>query len=586
MYWVGVEVTSSMQKTRVAPPGLRIFRSLSADAIIGVVLLCLIGMLTVAPVIYAILSSFNVASYSEPYRFGLDGWRDVFSSPKTMSAIAYSFLLSIRIPIAIVFAFLMAWMLVRVRIPGRRLIEHALWFGYFLPALPITMGWILLLDQNYGLLNQLAEMLPFIHGPIFSIYSIPGILWVHLTLSTIPVMVILLAPALRQLDSASEEAADMAGARVHTTLWRITIPLIAPALLTAAVAGFIRSLEVFEVEQVLGTPSNIFVYATRIYDLISWEPPQINQAMALSALFLGLLLIVAMTYQYMLRRISKGVSQSAKGMRLQPRLRNWTAYAGTGVLSLYIVIGILLPLTMLILGSFSKLYGFFSIKDAWTLEHWREVLTDHNFLQASFNSITLGLLAAGLGTFLYALVAWVLVRRRVFGAQVISLFTWLPWAVPGLVLGIALLSLMLSTPTLAALQGTIIPLLIALLIKDMPLGVQMIRSALFQVPPDMEESAAIAGARFPRVFFKIVLPMIAPMLLAVFLLIFVATLRDISTIVLLAGPGTRTLSLLMFEFAQSGRFESAAVIGVIVAMLSLAIIAIAFKFNLKFGTGE
>jgi iron(III) transport system permease protein len=343
---------------------------------------------------------------------------------------------------------------------------------------------------------------------------------------------------------------------------------------------------VFEIEQILGTPSNIFIYATRIYDLISWEPPQINQAMALSALFLGLLLVVAMFYQYMLRRFSARVAQSAKGIRLQPRLKNWTAYVATAVLTLYVIIGILLPLTVLLLGSFSKLYGFFFIEDAWTLEHWQDVFRDRNFVRASFNSLTLGLLAAGLGTFLYALVAWVLVRRRVFGSELISLFTWLPWAVPGLVLGIALLSLMLSTPALAVFQGTMVPLLIALLIKDMPLGVQMLRSALFQVPGEMEESAAIAGARFPRVFFKIVLPMIAPMLLSVFLLILVATLRDISTIVLLAGPGTRTLSLVMFEFAQSGRFESAAVIGVIVAMLSLLIIGIAFKFNLKFGTGQ
>jgi iron(III) transport system permease protein len=585
-----------MQKTHIdsleaglehAPPaGLGAARRLSADALLGLALLCIIGMLTVAPVVYAILTSFNVAPYSEPYRFGLAGWREVFSSTKTVTAIGYSFLLSIRIPIAIIIAFLMAWLLVRVQIPGKRIIEHALWFGFFLPALPITMGWILLLDKNYGLLNSLAKMLPFVDGPIFSIYSIPGILWVHLTLSTIPVMVILLAPALRQLDSANEEAADMAGARVHTTLFRITIPLIAPALLTAAVAGFIRSLEVFEVEQILGTPSNIFIYATRIYDLISWEPPQINQAMALSALFLGLLLVVALMYQYMLRRFSGRVAQSSKGMRLQPRLKNWTAYAGTGVLTLYIVIGILLPLAVLLLGSFSKLYGFFFIEDAWTLEHWRDVFNDRNFVRAAINSLMLGVLAAGLGTFLYALVAWVLVRRRVFGSELISLFTWLPWAVPGLVLGIALLSLMLSTPALSVFQGTLVPLVLALLIKDMPLGVQMIRSALFQVPAEMEESAAIAGARFPRVFFRIVLPMIAPMLLAVFLLILVATLRDISTIVLLAGPGTRTLSLVMFEFAQSGRFESAAVIGVIVAMLSLVIIAIAFKFNLKFGTGQ
>ena len=556
---------------------------LGVDATLGVILLCVIGIVTVAPVAYALITSFNVAPFSEPYRFGLSGWQEVFSSGKTVKSIGYSFLLSIRIPIAVIIAFLIAWLLVRVQIPGSRFIEHALWFGFFLPALPITMGWILLLDQNYGLLNKLAQTLPFVTGPIFSIYSIPGILWVHITLSTIPVMVILLAPALRQLDAANEEAADIAGAPVRTTLLRITIPLVAPAILTATVAGFIRSLEVFEVEQILGTPSNIFVYATRIYDLISWEPPQINQAMALSALFLGFLLIVAMAYQHLLGRFSARVAASGKGARLQPRLKTWKAYLASAIIFSYIIIGIILPLSVLLLGSCSKLYGFFFIEDAWTLDHWREVFADKNFLRASFNSLILGLLAGGLGTLLYALVAWVLVRRRVWGANLISLFTWLPWAVPGLVLGISLLTLMLNSPVLSVVHGTIVPLIVAMIIKDMPLGVQMIRSALYQVPREMEESAAVLGARFATVFFKIVLPLIAPMLLAVFLLMFVATLRDISTIVLLAGPGTRTLSLVMFEFANSGRFESAAVIGVLVALMSLIIIAIAFRFNPKFG---
>ena len=115
------------------------------------------------------------------------------------------------------------------------------------------MGWTLLLDAHYGLLNELTKRVPFIHEPLFSIYSVPGIIWVHLTLTTVPVMVILLAPALRQLDAASEEAANICGANIVETLCRITIPLVAPAILTALVAGLIRSLDVFEVEQMSGS---------------------------------------------------------------------------------------------------------------------------------------------------------------------------------------------------------------------------------------------------------------------------------------------------------------------------------------------
>lgn len=551
------------------------------ETILGGALLIIIGCLTFAPVVYVLVSSFDVSGLSEPYGFGLEGWQDAFSNPKTLSSIGYSFLLSIRIPIAIAAAFPIAWLLVRVQIPGRHFIERSLWFGFFLPTIPLTMGWILLLDRHYGLLNEAAKTLPFISGPIFSIYSVPGIIWVHLSATTIPVMVILLSPALRQLDSAYEEAAETSGAGLFTTLRTITIPLVAPAIFTAFIAGLIRSLEVFEIEQLLGIPANIFVYATRIYDLINWQPPLYPQAMALSSLFLGILVVVALIYQRYMMRIGNRATLSGKGVRLQPKVRPWWAYAASGVLILYVCVSIFLPLFILILGSLTELFGFFT--SGWTFEHWREVLTDRTFTNATVNSIALGLLVGGIGIFLYALIAWVLVRTRIPGRSTISLLVWLPWAIPGLVLGVTLLTLMLNIPLINAFYGTLVPLVIAMIIKDMPIGVQMLRTSLHQVSPELEEAAVVAGSRFLTTFFRITLPLMMPMLVSVFLLVFMATLRDISTIVLLASAGTRTLSLLMFEYATAGRFESAAVIGVLIALISLLFTSIAFRIGGKLG---
>ncbi len=570
-----------LREALLAPPVAFERTRLDRETILGGALLIIIGCLTFAPVVYVLVSSFDVSGLSEPYRFGLEGWQDAFSNPKTLSSIGYSFLLSIRIPIAIAAAFPIAWLLVRVQIPGRHFIERSLWFGFFLPTIPLTMGWILLLDRHYGLLNEAAKTLPFISGPIFSIYSVSGIIWVHLSATTIPVMVILLSPALRQLDAAYEEAAETSGAGLLTTLRTITIPLVAPAIFTAFIAGLIRSLEVFEIEQLLGTPANIFVYATRIYDLINWQPPLYPQAMALSSLFLGILVVVALIYQRYMMRIGNRATLSGKGVRLQPKVRPWWAYVASGVLIFYVCVSIFLPLFILILGSLTELFGFFT--SGWTFEHWREVLTDRTFVNATVNSIALGLLVGGIGIFLYALIAWVLVRTRIPGRATISLLVWLPWAIPGLVLGVTLLTLMLNVPLINAFYGTLVPLVIAMIIKDMPIGVQMLRTSLHQVSPELEEAAVVAGSRFLTTFFRITLPLMMPMLVSVFLLVFMATLRDISTIVLLASAGTRTLSLLMFEYATAGRFESAAVIGVLIALISLLFTSIAFRIGGKLG---
>jgi iron(III) transport system permease protein len=549
----------------------------------GLALAVLVGAVTLAPVIYVVVASFDVADLGAAFHFGLAGWHDIFTSERTRAAIGYSFVLVIRVPIAVVIAFAIAWLLVRVRLPGQRVIELAFWFGFLLPVFPMMMGWILLLDSNYGLLNLALEKLPFIDGPIFSIYSIPGIIWVHLTLTTVPIMVILLTPALRQMDASFEEAAEISGASTVATLFRVTIPLLLPAILTAFVLALIRSLEAFEVERVLGVPVKIDVYATRIYDFVSLEPPLFAQAMALSALFLGFLLVLGIVYQRYLARSGDRATLSGRGVRLQPRPRTWWAYLASVIIIAYLCLSLLLPLIVLILGSFTKLFGFFFLKDSWTASHWRDAFADPRFLSAVSTSLGLGFSVALIGTLLFGLLGWVLVRTKVAGRNWIAVMVWLPWAIPGIVLGVSLLSLILGTPGLSSLYGTIVPLVLALIIQQMPIGVQLLRTSIAQISNQLEEAAMICGASFGTVFRRVTLPLVMPMLISVFLLVFAATLKDISTIVLIAAPGIRTMSLLMFDLTLSGQLEAAAVVGVVIAVLCLIVTALSFRLGGRMG---
>lgn len=555
----------------------------SRSTLIGIAIIAAVSVMTLGPVIYLVIASFDVSEIGSPFKFGLDGWNDVFASPKTLRSIVYSFVLSVRVPIAVVAAFGIAWLLIRLEIPGRRFIEMSLWFGFVLPSVPMMLGWILLLDPNYGLINLLLRKLPFIDGPVFTIYSATGIIWVHLALTTVPIMVILLAPAMRQLDSAFEEAADMSGAGLGMTLRKITIPLLLPAVFTAFIAGLIRSLEAFEVEQILGAPANIFVYSTRIFDLINNEPPKFAQAMALSTMFVVLLAAMATVYQLYLRRIGTRATITARGVRLQSRIKPWWVYLISTALIAYICFTIFLPLSILVLGSFNKLFGFFFMEDAWTVNHWINVLKDDRFLRATMTSMTLGLSVAFLGVFVFSLLAWVLVRSNIWGRGMLTIVIWLPLGIPGVVLGVTLLSLMLDVPGMAGLYGTIVPLVIALVINAMPIGIQLLRGALAQISAELEEAAAMSGGTFMFIFRRVTLPLMAPALVSVFLLTFAGTIRDISTILLIAAPGTRTMSLLMFDFASIGRLESAAVVGVLIALICLIMTTLAARIGGRLG---
>jgi iron(III) transport system permease protein len=550
------------------------------ETLLGLTLVVLVAVFTLLPVGFVVASSLNAATAGQPWRWGLDAWMQAFRSPRTLESIGYSVLLATRSPVAVAVGFLIAWLLVRVRIPGREVIEFALWVAFFLPALPIATGWVLLLDERSGLLNQALVALPFVGRPLFGIHSVAGILWVHLTLSTVPIMVILLAPALRQLDASLEHAARVCGSGSLQTLRRITVPILAPAILTATLAGFIRGLEAFEIEQLLGTPAGIYVYSTRIYDLITFEPPQFPQAMALSTLFLVILFVLALVYQaYTERR--RFATLTGRGMSfVSVPVGRWR-YAASAALFVYIGVGIVLPLGLLLIGSFMRLFGFFEIAEPYTALHWARVLRDPAFLAAARSSLTLGLCVAVLGTLAYSLLAYVIVHSRFGGRRTLSLLVWLPWAVPGILLGVALLWLMLTLPGVNALYGSMGALVLALTIQNMPLGTQMMRSAFVQVGAELEQASRVSGAGWVTTYRRIMLPLVAPMLASIAVLTFVAALRDISTTVLLATASTRPLSLLMLEFARGGGLEPASVVGVILSALSVVVALLARRLGVR-----
>ena len=351
-----------------------------------------------------------------------------------------------------------------------------------------------------------------------------------------------------------EQSAKVCGSGNLRTLRRILVPILAPALLTSLLAGFIRGLEAFEIEQFLGIPAGIYVYATRVYDLVTFEPPQFPQAMALSTLLLTFLFLLAFIYQLYSER-TRYVTLSGRGVSFAPlRVGRWRYLASAACIG-YIGLAIFLPLGLLLLASFMRLFGFFSIAEPLTLKQWGRVLGDPAFLLALRNSVVLALSVSTIGLLLYGLIAYAIARSRLAGKRALSLLVWLPWSVPGILLGMSLLWLMLTLPVVNLLYGTMGALVLALVIQSMPIGTQMLRTSFGQVGDELEQASTVSGAGWLMTYRRIMLPLIAPMLVSIFVLTFISSLRDISTTILLAGSRTRPLSLLMMEFATAGTWN-------------------------------
>ncbi len=554
------------------------------QGVLCTVVLAVVAFCVVFPVLLVVIQSFQVAAPGQAAVYGLDGWRAALGEPGLRAALVNTFTVTFaRQLLSLPLAVLIAWLLARTDLPGGHWIEFAFWAAFFLPTFTVTLSWILLLDPEYGLINTWLAKLPLVGAGPFNIYSFWGIVWVHVVTGSLTVKVILLTPAFRNMNAAFEEASRVAGASTLRTALRITVPVMAPVILSVLLLGTMVSLQTFEVEQVLGVPFRFFVFSTMIYDLIVTRVPRYDAATALAVLVLAAMLPLVLTQQRLTR--GRRYTTLTGQFRNQPhRLGRWRVPALGLVLALVlIVLGV--PVLFALLGTFMKLFGFFNIAEPWTLDNWRTVLTDELFLRSFRNTLVLAVGTAVVAILAHSLIAYIAVRTRYAGRRVLDFISWLPFTVPGVILGLALLWLFLGVEFLKPLYGTTALLIIAGVISGMPLGVQIIKSGLLQVGGELEEASRIVGASWWATYRRIVLRLMAPTLMAVGMITFVGAARNIGNFALLTTSANRPLSILQLDYIAQRKFEEAVVVACIIMFISLAGALLARLLGLRSSVG-
>lgn len=543
-----------------------------------------ISLVALAPVILTVVNSFRTSLPGEMPTWGTQGWEMAFSSPSIWRAIGDTFILSfMRVPIAVLLGCVFAWFLIRTNVWGRKTLELLFWIAFFLPTLPTAMAWILLIDPQAGWINVLLRDI-FGIQPLFNAYSYWGITWVHLTASTVPIMIILLGPAFRTLDPALEESARMCGANGFESFTRVVLPLISPALLTASIATLIRSLEAFEVELLLGIPAGIRVYATKIQELAIYEPTQYAPAMALSVPFVALLFGLALIYQRFLKGKNFATVTGKSSARPPIDLGRWRPVA-TMFCMLFAIIAVFVPILTLLLGSFMEVFGVTHADGSFnfTAAHWRGVFNDHIFLSSVLNTLELALSTAFFAVLLFSMVAYLIIRTTIRGRDFLDIAVWLPWAFPGILLSLTMLWAYLGTPMLNLLYGSMTGLVLAMLFKEMPIAVNLMKSGLLNISAELEEAGQAAGANWWQIYYRILLPILAPTAVTVAILAFIGCVRDISTVILLSTPQTRPLSILLLDYSGNGSIEKGAVVGVIMAGMAAAMAMLGRRIGMRVG---
>ena len=539
-----VPVAATIEKRTGAP----------AQKLVGAAVAILAAAFVLYPVFYLFQAAFDVGdpNVRPPEAYGLDNFALLPNYSEIMlNTLGVAFAATVM---ALVFGFVIAWILTRTNVPMRAALEQLMAVPYYVTPLLGALAWALLGSPESGFINQLwraagaKEALFDVTGPI-------GIAWV-MALFEGSVAFVMISAVMKSMDPSLEEASQVIGASRWRTMIRVTLPLVAPGVLGAAIYVFAEMLGSFSAALVLGSPNRFYVITTAIYQLVSQYPPRLPLAAAMGVSLFAVMF--AMIYLY--RRITHGRSYvTVSGKAFRPRVMEvgrlrWALFA---VCAVYLLMSVVLPMATLAFASVQRLATVFPKASNLTLEHYATAFSLNAVRSAMGNSLLLGFLTATIGIVLTGLLAWMIQRSRLPGRNVLEYIVMFPQAVPRLVFAFGMMWAWLVFPL--PVYGTLWILLIAYLTVFLPLGVRTISGVLVQLDKSLEECGEVCGASWFYRMRTITMPLLRPGLIAAWLLIFVASVRELGASILLMGPNSKVLTPAIVEafFSSSSELTAA-----------------------------
>lgn len=548
---------------------------------VGVVLVVLV----LPPLYFLIQGSIVFTSADGQVSLSLQRFVDLVQRHGVIQSTLNSFSFAIGSAVlAILVGGIVAWLVERTNTPFKPLAYLTTIISLGTPFVLYVSAWLLLLDKS-GPVNSLYRAVTGSTGYLIDVYGLPGMMLVEGLLWS-PLVFLLFGATLRNFNPELEEAARMSGAGTWSTIRRITLHLSLPSILALALLVFMRTLESFEVPALIGLPGRVHVLATDIYDTMELTmPPDLGSASALSLLLVILVSILLYFYMKLTQSAERFATITGKSYRPnQLDLGRWR-YVGGAVLIFNLIVLLVLPAIILIWASVLPFYESFraSALPLLTLENYRHVFGSSRYIMLLSNTVIIAFCTASVVMLFGSLTAWLSVRK-VKGAVALDQLAMMPLVFPGIVLGVGVMQLFLYVPV--GIYDTIWIIVWAFAINWMPYGVRYSYAGMLQVHRELEEAAAVAGAKPITGFRRIVAPLLAPSVLAGFLFVFLLATRVLALPVLLSGPSSQTMAVAMFDLWGNGQGPELAALGLLWTG-AMTLIAIGFYFLARrSGAGE
>ena len=485
--------------------------------------------------------------------------------------------------LAVVIGLAFSWIVVRTNTPFKGFIAGASMIPLFVPPLVAGVAWSILGSPKTGLLNTALKWMGVDFR--FDFYSMSGLILVF-GFYYAPYVYMFTASALRNMDPSLEEASEVSGASAFTTIFTVTFPLIAPAILAGSLLSFVVMLGIYGVPAALGAPANISVLTTYIFKLTAWSPPLYNTAAAVAILLMFVTAILVWAQQ----RVLSGRSfATVAGKAFRPRSLNlgpWRWFTFSLAL-VYLFVVVVLPTIALVIAAFRRFLFFkdfdavFDMK-AYSWVHFNSIFDNPLTMTSIWNTMKVGVITAVIGGLLAFAIGYTINRTHVAGRKSIDLLSTIPVAIPGLVVGVAYLWAWIGLP--GGLYGTIWILALAFVARFIPDTVKALSTSFMQIHKELEEAAWVCGRGLLGTIWTIMLPLARPGIVASMTLLFVLAVRELGSSLFLYTSDTTVMAVLLLDYYEGGNIGKTAAFSLVQTVI--LVILLGFTTWLSRGAAE
>ena len=472
--------------------------------------------------------------------------------------------------LAVLIGLPLAYILRRVKIFGSKTIQILVIVSYISPPFIGAYAWIQLLGRGGVVTKFLNNTFDMNYD---GIYGFAGIVLV-LTLQSFPLIFIYISGALKNLDNSLIEAAESLGYSGIQRVMKIVVPLITPTILASSLLVFMRVIADFGTPMLIGEGYRtipVLIYT----QFMSEVGGDAGFAAAIAAIFIIVTIALFLVQRIISRQYAYSMS-ALKPMEVKRSygIKNVLSHGAVYIIALLSI----LPQLVVVYTSFLETTGGQVYTGRFSLQNYETILFNRD-LSMILNTYKLGLFAIAIIVVLGIFIAYLTVRKRNVITSMLDTISMLPFVIPGSVLGIALVFAFNDAPFF--LTGTALIMVLAFVIRRMPYTIRSSTAIVSQISPSMEEAAISLGASEKRTFFKVIVPMMMPGVLAGAIMSWITILGELSASIILYSSNTQTLAVSIYSEVIRGNFGNASAYSAILTVTSILSLLLFFKLSGK-----